>query len=113
MLELPFGASRLKEETMIRHTVLFRLKHSAGSKEELAFLDAADVLPRIPGVRQFQKLRQISAKNDYKFVFSMEFDDQSAYSAYNEHPLHVAFVRDRWIPEVEAFLEVDTTPLYS
>ena len=24
---------------------------------------------------------------------------------------HVAFVRDRWIPEVEAFLEIDYTPL--
>jgi hypothetical protein len=100
-----------KEEAMIRHTVLFRLKHSAGSKEELAFLDTANVLWRIPGVKNFQKLRQIGTKNDYKFVFSMEFDDQAAYSAYDEHPLHVAFVRDRWVPEVEAFVEVDTTPL--
>jgi heme-degrading monooxygenase HmoA len=96
---------------MIRHMVLFRLKHPAGSNEESAFLDAADALRRIPGVKDFQKSRQVSAKNDYKFVLSMEFDDQAAYSAYNEHPLHVAFVRDRWVPEVEAFLEVDTTPL--
>ena len=98
---------------MIRHTVLFRLKHSAGSSEELAFLDAANVLWRIPGVRNFQKARQISAKNEYKFVFSMEFEDQAAYSAYNDHPLHVAFVRDRWAPEVAAFMEVNSTPLSS
>ena len=96
---------------MIRHTVLFRLKHPAGSTEELAFLDAANGLWRIPGVRYFQKSRQISTKNDYKFVFSMEFADQAAYSAYNDHPIHVAFVRDRWVPEVEAFMEVDSTPL--
>ena len=43
----------------------------------------------------------------------MEFADSSAYAAYNHHPLHVAFVRDYWVPEVEAFLEVDSTPLSS
>ena len=98
---------------MIRHTVLFRLKPSAGSKGASAFLDAADVLARIPGVGNFEKSRQISAKNDYEFVFSLEFADSSAYAAYNHHPLHVAFVRDYWVPEVEAFLEVDSTPLSS
>lgn len=93
--------------------MLFRLRHSAGSPEELAFLEAADGLARIPGVGAFQKWRQVSAKNDYKFALSMEFDDQAAYSAYNVHPSHVAFVRDRWVPQVEAFLEVDTEPLTS
>jgi hypothetical protein len=48
----------MEEEAMIRDTVLFGLKHSAGSKEELAFLDAANVLWRIPGVKNFQKSRQ-------------------------------------------------------
>ena len=96
---------------MIRHTVLFRLKHPSGSREELVFLDAANALWRIPGVTYFQKSRQISAKNEYKFVFSMEFADQAAYSAYNDHPLHVAFVRDHWVPEVDAFMEVNSTPL--
>jgi len=43
----------------------------------------------------------------------MEFEDHAAYYAYNEHPLHVVFVRDRWAHEVEAFVEVDTTPLSS
>ena len=37
----------------------------------------------------------------------MEFADADAYRAYNEHPSHTAFVRDRWIPEVEEFLELD------
>ena len=26
---------------------------------------------------------------------------------YNNHPAHVAFVRDRWVPEVAAFMEID------
>lgn len=96
---------------MIRHTVAFRLKHAAGSSAEAAFLEGALVLAAIPGVEKFERFRQLSPKNDYRFGISMEFSDQAAYSGYNDHPDHVAFVRDRWIPEVEDFLEIDYTPL--
>ncbi|SCB41501.1 Dabb family protein [Rhizobium multihospitium] len=96
---------------MIRHTVAFRLKHAAGSAEEASFLKDALVLKKIPSVRNFEQLRQTSPKNDFTFGFSMEFDDQSGYDAYNVHPDHVAFVRDRWLPEVAAFLEIDYTEL--
>lgn len=96
---------------MIRHTVAFRLKHAAGSAEEASFLKDALVLKKIPSVRNFEQLRQTSPKNDFTFGFSMEFDDQSGYDAYNVHPDHVAFVRDRWVPEVAAFLEIDYTKL--
>jgi hypothetical protein len=96
---------------MIRHTVVFRLKHAAGSPGEAAFLNDALVLAKIPGVGKFERLKQVSPKNDYRFGFSMEFADQAAYSGYNDHPDHVAFVRDRWIPEVEDFLEIDYKPL--
>lgn len=96
---------------MIRHTVIFSLKHAAGSAAEAAFLRDAKVLGDIPGVHKLEQLRQVSPKNDYAFGFSMEFDDQAAYTAYNEHPLHVAFVRDRWVPEVAKFLEIDYVAL--
>ncbi len=96
---------------MIRHTVAFRLKHPRGSAEEAAFLSDGMVLATIPGVEKFEQLKQTSPKNDFQFGYSMEFADQAAYSTYNDHPLHVAYVRDRWIPEVEAFLEIDYTPL--
>lgn len=96
---------------MIRHTVVFRLKHARGSAAEAAFLKAADVLAAIPGVQKFEKLRQTSPKNDYAFGFSMEFADQAAYSFYNDHADHVAFVRDWWIPHVEAFMEIDYVAL--
>jgi hypothetical protein len=92
---------------MIRHTVVFTLKHPAGSAEEQAFLRDALVLTEIPGVEKFEQLRQVSKKNDYAFGFSMEFADQAAYDAYNVHPKHVAFVEGRWVPEVERFLEID------
>jgi len=92
---------------MIRHTVVFRLKHATGSATETAFLSAADVLATIPGVTKFEKLRQVSPKNGYAFGFSMEFADQAAYRGYNDHPEHVRFVKERWMPEVEEFLEID------
>ena len=92
---------------MIRHTVAFTLKHAAGSEGEETFLRDARVLAAIPGVEKFEQLRQVSAKNEYAFGFSMEFADQAAYSGYDGHPDHVAFVRDRWVPEVEKFLEID------
>lgn len=96
----------------IRHTVVFRLRHPQGSAEELAFLDAARaVLPSIPVVRDFTIERQVSPKSDLALAFSMVFDDESAYTSYNDHPSHVEFVRSRWATEVEAFQEYDYTAL--
>ena len=92
---------------MIRHTVVFVLKHAHGSLQEKAFLRDAKVLAEIPGVEKFEQLRQVSKKNDYEFGFSMEFKDRAAYDAYNAHPKHVKFVKERWDREVEQFLEID------
>lgn len=75
---------------MIRHTVVFTLKHPAGSAKERAFLDAALVLGAIPGVQKFERLRQVSPKADFAFGFSMEFADERAYQSYNDHADHVA-----------------------
>jgi Stress responsive A/B Barrel Domain len=96
---------------MIRHTVQFKLRHKPGSPAEQDFLTAALTLATIPGVTGFEQSRQVSAKNPYAFNFSMEFADQAAYDGYNNHPVHVSFVQDRWIPEVEAFLEADFVAL--
>jgi hypothetical protein len=96
---------------MIRHTVIFRLKHPRGSAAETSFLADGMSLADIPGVERFEQLKQVSPKNDYHFGYSMEFADQAAYQAYDDHPVHVAYVRDRWVPEVEAFLEIDYVPL--
>jgi hypothetical protein len=92
---------------MIRHTVVFTLKHPLGSAEEKKFLADALVLTEIPTVQRFERLKQVSAKNGFKFGFSMEFADQAAYDTYNDHPIHVAFVRDRWKTEVADFMEID------
>jgi hypothetical protein len=96
---------------MIRHADVFRLKHPPGSPAEDAFLAAAKGLAAIPGVETLELLGEVSPKNDYAFCLAMAFADQAAYDAYNAHPAHVAFVRDLWLPEVEAFMEIDTVPL--
>jgi hypothetical protein len=91
----------------IRHTVSFALNHAPGSPEEADFLTAATSLGAIPGVEAFEVVREVSPKNAFAFGISMEFADQAAYTAYNEHPEHVRFVQERWLPEVADFLEVD------
>ena len=96
---------------MIRHTVTFRLHHAPGSPQEQDFLAAARGLGDIPGVEAFEQLRQTSAKNDFTFGLSMEFADRAAYDAYDTHPVHLAFVAERWAPEVADFLELDYEPL--
>jgi hypothetical protein len=93
----------------IRHTVAFTLSHPAGSDAERTFLTAAEHLAAIPGVEAFELLAEVSPKNGYRFGISMEFADQSAYDGYNEHPDHVRFVAERWVPEVSEFLELDYT----
>jgi hypothetical protein len=92
----------------IRHTVVFRLPYEAGSEEERAFLETGrTTLSSIPGVQEFTIERQVSPKSDLTLAFSMRFDDEAAYAAYDAHPAHVDFVRTRWETEVEAFQEYD------
>jgi hypothetical protein len=94
----------------IQHTVVFRLSHAPGSPEEAGFLDTAQAtLTGIPGVTDFIVNRQVSAKSDLDWQFSMSFADQAAYDGYNTHPDHVGFVAGRWVPEVVAFQEYDFT----
>lgn len=93
----------------IIHSVAFTLIHEPGSALENAFLaDGRRILTAIPGVREFRVLRQVSAKNPYRFGFSMRFATQADYDAYNAHPDHLAFVGERWQKEVAAFLENDS-----
>jgi hypothetical protein len=101
---VPLGAGR------IRHTVAFTPVHGEGSVEETDFLAAAARLAAIPGVEEFEILRETSPKNGYRFGISMEFADPAAYAAYNDHPDHVRFVQERWLVEVADFLEIDYEP---
>jgi hypothetical protein len=92
----------------IRHMVIFNLKVPKGSPEAEKFLnDGKSILSSIPVVHNFEVFRQVSTKNDYDYGFSMDFSNQENYDSYNEHPLHVQFVQERWLLEVDRFLEID------
>ena len=108
--ELPEISGQHGDE-MIRHAAMFRLKQSRGSAAEASFLAALAGLRDIPGVGNFEIAHEISPKNPFDFAVSMSFADQAAYNAYNDHPVHVAFVQTRWVPEVAEFMEHDTVAL--
>lgn len=96
------------KSNQVRHMVIFCLTHSKGSAEAEKFLeDGRKILTSIPVVQEFEVLKQVSPKNDYDYGFSMIFEDEAAYEAYNSHPKHVAFVQERWTTEVTRFLEID------
>ena len=92
---------------MIRHTVAFKLKHQTGSTEESAFLDAARKLSSLPTVKNFECLKQIGKNNNFDFGLSMEFEDFSGHDAFNNHPSHVSFIDDFWVPQVVDYIEID------
>jgi len=92
----------------IQHMVIFDLNHEKGSAQAGKFLeDGLQILSKIPVVQNFQVFSQVSLKNDYTYGFSMVFAGESDYSAYNNHPEHLAFVEKRWKKEVTRFLEID------
>ncbi|GAA4672065.1 Dabb family protein [Nocardioides nanhaiensis] len=95
----------------VRHTVVFALRHPAGSAEEASFLEALATLAEIDGVEELQVAREVSPKNEYTHAVAMEFADEQAYRTYDADPRHQGFVTERWDAEVSAFLEVDTVAL--
>jgi hypothetical protein len=95
----------------IRHLVVFTLRHEVGRPEAQAFLAALRSLAAIDGVEDLAVLRQVGLKNDYQLAVTMDFASRAAYDAYNDHPSHVAFVRDHWGAGVTDFMEIDLTEL--
>ncbi len=95
---------------MIRHTVVFTLKHPKGSVAEAEFLKKAAKLERINVVQKFEILHQISQKNPFDFGLSMEFASMTEFRYYNEHPDHLDFVEYVWKKEVSEFMEIDYQP---
>jgi heme-degrading monooxygenase HmoA len=92
---------------MIQHTVVFKLKYPKGSAEEKTFLEAANKLSTLPGVQNFECLRQISKKNNFDYGLSMVFNGTKEYDAYNNHSDHIAFVETFWLRDVVDFMEID------
>jgi len=92
----------------VQHMVIFNLSYPIVSAEAQKFIqDGTRILTGIPVVKNFQAFNQVSKKNKYQYGFSMVFANQADYTTYNNHPDHVAFVQNRWLKEVNDFLEID------
>lgn len=96
---------------MIHHSVIFSLKLVESDPQHKHFWQAARNLAAIPGVQNFQYLKQISSKNSFEYGLSMEFADQQTYDNYSTHPAHETFIQDYWISYVSDFLEIDYNQL--
>lgn len=104
-------SSQQNNTFMVRHSVIFKLKHPADSPERHAFFIAVNKLANIPGVQKFEILKQTSRKNKFEYGISMVFASNELYEQYSNHPDHVKFVQEYWLKEVEDFLEIDYEPL--
>ncbi|WP_418264840.1 Dabb family protein [Flavobacterium faecale] len=92
---------------MIHHSVYFKFKIGLSTLETQDFFKAANLLSAIPGVQNFEVVKEISPKNDFEFGLSMVFENAKVYENYNLHPHHVSFVQEYWLQMVEDFLEID------
>ncbi|MBA4850895.1 Dabb family protein [Emticicia sp. BO119] len=95
---------------MIRHSVVFKLKHPVGSQAEHLFFEAVNKLATIEGVENFICYRQTSVHSSFDYGLFMDFANKEVYQKYNSHPEHVAFVEQYWLANVEGFLELDYEP---
>ena len=91
---------------MINHGVVFTLKSDSVLSLE-AFLTETLKLKKIDGLMDFQIVRETSPKNKFEFGLFMKFKNPKTYQYYNNHPDHVSFVQNIWIPNVEDFMEID------
>ena len=96
---------------MIRHSVVFKLRHLSHSEEEKNFLQEARKLSSIPGVTHFECLKQTGKKNKFDFAIFMTFGDNRIYEAYTNHEDHIRFVEQHCMNSVEDFMELDYEPL--
>lgn len=95
---------------MISHSVIFILSHPKGSIGEVDFFLAAAKLAHIPGVKNFEILKQTSPTNKYEYGIVMQFVNSKIYKEYSDHPDHKLFIQEYWINGVMDFLEIDFNP---
>jgi hypothetical protein len=87
---------------MFRHVVMFRWKPETTDEAVAAVADALAGLPaKIPELRgyHFGSDARINAGN-YDFVVSADFDDESGYLAYRDHPEHRAVADTLIVPHI-------------
>lgn len=96
---------------MIKHIVVFNLKHQKHSLKEKTFFLRAQSLAMIPEVKNFEVSVQVSQQSSFQYALSMNFDNENEYQHYLVDERHDNFVKTYWLSEVTDFMELDLTPL--
>lgn len=60
--------------------------------------EGRDVLTQIPGVLGVSFGEAVAPNASYRFVYVVEFEDESVIERYRHHPVHVRFADSRFRP---------------
>jgi hypothetical protein len=83
---------------MLTHTVFFWLREDAGAGDRAALEAGLRSLLPIPGAlravigRPAATAARPVVDHSYDFALELDFADVAAHDAYQQHPVHVAFV---------------------
>lgn len=89
----------IKEFIMFVHNVLFTLKGDKAVSGPALLAAMEKHLRGVPGVRHLWTGKPLQARrpvidNDYDVALCVVFDDQAAHDVYQEHPKHLAFIKE-------------------
>jgi hypothetical protein len=85
---------------MLVHSVFFWLRDDIDEEMRQAFRRGLESLRGVPVVREMYVGVPADSPSrpvlvtDYDFALTVIMDDMSAHDIYQEHPLHLAFLRD-------------------
>ena len=93
---------------MIRHVVLFRWKEGTTEAAKRAIRDGlADLANAIAGIRRYEYGDDAGlVERNFDFAVVADFDDADGYTAYAQHSLHQALIRERIAPHLAERLAV-------
>lgn len=87
---------------MIRHVALFRLKEDAPAGTQQAVEDGLFVLAQtIESISAYHYGADLGIREgNFDFGVVADFEDESAFLAYADHPAHLAFIKERVAPVI-------------
>jgi hypothetical protein len=98
---------------MLIHSVFFWLKADTSEADRESFAEALKALKEIPSVRELHVGTPAAVPDrpvvdkSYDFALTVLFDDVEGQTAYQNHPLHDAFVEGHARPLAEKLVVYD------
>lgn len=84
---------------MLRHTVVFTLTEEADEATRDRAADRLRALASVPTVRRLEVGIDVGISDrSADMILVADFDDAEGWQAYQDHPDHVAFVKDVMAP---------------